>query len=308
MLNNNLVRWYNQNKERIWRVIIIVAFVIIIIRLANYFAGENLKKQNENARVNKTTNTETTKIQTNSILTNTVVGKEMAEKSNDIIDEFVKYCNNGEMEKAYSLISDDCKEALYKSEEQFKTEYYNIIFNGNKLYTKENLYSNGNSVTYRVNFTNNLLADGGLKSGESFDDYITIVKKENDEYKLNIGQFIDKKEINKEYEDDNIKIEVIYKNIFREYEIYNIKFTNKTENESIIYDEESNWYVIDNNGKNYEASMNEIPYSWLKLIPQVPQSLNVKFIKTYNVDKYIQKLTLKNIKINDKYIDVEIEL
>lgn len=45
MFDNKIVRFYNQNKNMIWRIIIIVAFVIIIIRLANYLAGLSLKKR-----------------------------------------------------------------------------------------------------------------------------------------------------------------------------------------------------------------------------------------------------------------------
>ena len=306
MLDNKIVRWYNQNRKSIWRIIGIVALVLIIIRLANHFAELSLKNGNNN---NSNIVNEKAELQTESIISETKISKETAKSNNEILDEFVQYGNNGDIEKAYNLLTDDCKEALYKNVEQFRDEYYNIIFTGERMYTKENWYSKGSGTTYRVTYTNNLLADGGVKQGQSFADYITVVKESNDNYKLNIGQFIGKEEINKEYEDDNIKIEVVSKQIFRMHETYQITFTNKTENETEIYDNtQSKWYITDKDDKNSNAAISEIPQSWLKLTPQIPSKLDVKYIKTYNPDKTTKKIIFENMKINDKYINVEIKL
>ena len=221
----------------------------------------------------------------------------------------MKYCNEGNVEEAYNLLTDDCKDALYNSLEKFKAEYYDIVFSGEKLYVKENWYTSGSYVTYRIDYTNNILADGGLKEGQSFADYITVIKKDDDSYGLNIGQFIMKKDLNKTYEDDDIKVEVVSKQVFRMYEIYQINFTNKTENGNNIYDDaKTKWYIVDKEDKSYDVAISEIPRSYLNLTPIIPSKVEAKFIKTYNPDKTITKMVFKQLRVNDKYIEVELEM
>ena len=303
---NKLIRYYNQNRRMIWRIIGICVFIIIIIQLANYFAGLSLKRNSE-----KSTNNTNEILQTESIISDTEISEQTAEQNNQVIDEFVKYCNEGKIEDAYNLLTDDCKNALYKSIDEFREYYYNVIFATEKIYTKENWYSNNSSVTYRITYTNNILADGGVKSEESFGDYITVIK-DNNQYKLNIGQFIDLEEINKSFEDDNIKIEIISKQIFRTYEIYKIKFYNKTQDTINLYDtginSDSKWYITDENSTESNAAISEVPGSYLNVEAQRNQTLDVKFIKTYNPDKMTNKITFENIKIGSSIATIEIDI
>ena len=307
MLDNKIIRFYNQNKEMIWRIIIIVAFVIIIIRLANYFAGLSLKKDAERAA--NSSNATSEQLQTQSVISDTGISTTVAKSNSDVIDEFVKYCNEGNVEEAYNLLTDDCKEALYNTIDKFKAEYYDIIFTGEKLYTKEIWYSKDSTVTYRVDYTNNLLADGGKKAGQSFADYITVARNSDDTYRLNIGQFIIKEELNKKYEDDDILIEVLSKQIFRTYELYRIQFTNKKESENNIYDlEQTKWYIADRNEKTYALSFDEIARNYFILKPMGQNKLDTKYIKTYNPNKTTQKIVFEKLRINDEYKDIVIGL
>ena len=303
---NKLRRYYNQNRRKIWKVIGICAFVIIIIQIANYWAGQSLKKDNDKPAVSKKD-----EYQRESIISDKKIEEKVAKQNNKTIDEFVQYCNDGKIESAYAMLTDECKTALYKNIENFKNYYYNRIFTTKKLYTKENWYSDDNLVTYRVVYTNDILADGIEKSDETFGDYITVVK-DKEQYKLNIGQFINYKEIDKIYENSDIKIEIISAKIFRMYEIYSIKFYNKTNGEIYLYDTQIdsnlNWHLEDKESNKAKVAISEVPGSYLKIESEMTQNIEAKFTKTYNPDKKTKKIVFENININGNLNKIEIDL
>ena len=103
MFDNNIVRWYNQNRSKIWRIIIIVAAVIILIRLANYYAGISNRNKYRNIKNNGSTEKE---LQTQSVISETTISEETAKKNNDAIKSFVDYCNNGNTQSAYNMLTD----------------------------------------------------------------------------------------------------------------------------------------------------------------------------------------------------------
>ena len=53
----------------------------------------------------------------------------------NIIDNFIEYCNNGNVKEAYDLLSSDCKESKYPNVDIFTNNYYNKIFETSKTYT-----------------------------------------------------------------------------------------------------------------------------------------------------------------------------
>lgn len=305
---NKLRRYYNQNRTKIWRIVGIIAFIIILIQLANYISGISLNNENNKKQKNTISKTE---LQTESIISDTKIGEKTATNNNEAIEKFVNYCNEGDINSAYNMLTDECKEVCYKSIDDFKNYYYNQIFTGKKLYTKENWYSDDNLVTYRVVFTNDILADGGKKSEETFGDYITAVKLK-DETKLNINQFITKETIDKKYEDSHLTIEVKEQQIHRLYEIYEINFTNNAANEITLYDTsvntDSEWYVMDKKSNKSDVAIGEISSNLLTIQPGETKTLKVKFMKTYNPDKKTKKICLENIICNNEKIDIELKL
>lgn len=302
-----LKRFYNQNRKKIWKIIGICAFIIILIQAANYIARMS-SKTGKNKSNNTTLEDE---IQTESIISESSVSEKVAKSNNDTIDEFVQFCNDEKIDSAYAMLTADCKEVLYNTLEDFEKYYYNKIFTGKKLYTKENWYSDKDMVTYKIIYTNNILADGGVKSEETFGDYITVINN-NGKNELNIGQFINKKNLDKTYEDDNIKIEVESAQIFRLYEIYIIKFYNKTNGEINIYDTQINadadWHIEDKNETESKIAIGEIPGSYLKLESGMTKTINAKFTKTYNPEKVSRKIIFENIKIENEIKNVKIDL
>ena len=217
-----LLRYWNQNKRKIIITIAVIAFVFIIIQVANQI----VKKQNADKNNNNRTNTisKVTDLQkpTESTITGQNVSETVTKENTDIIKTFVDYCNNNQTQKSYELLSNDCKEEFNNNINVFINDYYNRIFKTKKTYNLELLYTEAGSYTYKITYyEDNLLATGGTDANNNFEDYITIINQDG-ERKLNINNFIKNQEINKTQVTNNIEITIKSKKVYRSYEQYKI--------------------------------------------------------------------------------------
>ena len=81
--------------------------------------------------------------------------------------------------------------------------------------------------TYKVEMYQDALSTGQVTNGGSKRDHITI-NKSGSQYKLNINSFIKRDYINKEVENSDIKFIVESRNVYMDYQSYNIKIKNNT--------------------------------------------------------------------------------
>ena len=298
----NLRRYYYANKTKIWRGVLIVAFILVIIQVLNYFQGKKNTKVNNVSKTNTiNTITNNTSLTTDkSALGTGSVSENQLKSDINIIDGFLSLCNNKKFEEAYKLVSTDCKNNLFTTYEIFKTTYCDKIFNTYKTYTTENWSGN----TYRVKITEDPLATGKTSNDMAIQEYMTIVD-ENKEKKLNINNYIGRKKINAEKTKNNIKIEVVSSDTYTEYEVYNIRVTNNSEKTIYLDDGEktSTIYIEDSNELKYNAASGEIIYSTLKIKPGSTVEYAIKYTNTYRANRKINKLVFENLILNyDEYI------
>lgn len=298
----NLRRYYYANKTKIWRGILIVAFILVIIQVLNYFQGKKNTKVNNVSKTNTiNTITNNTSLTTDkSALGTGSVSENQLKSDINIIDGFLSLCNNKKFEEAYKLVSTDCKNNLFTTYEIFKKTYCDKIFNSYKTYTTENWSGN----TYRVKITEDPLATGKTSNDMAIQEYMTIVD-ENKEKKLNINNYIGRKKINAENTQNNIKIEVVSSDTYTEYEVYNIRVTNNSEKTIYLDDGEktSTIYIEDSNELKYNAASGEIIYSTLKIKPGSIVEYAIKYTNTYRANRKINKLVFENLILNyDEYI------
>ena len=83
----NLRRYYYANKTKIWRGIFIVAFVLVLIQVLNYFQGRKTKKINNTNADTITSNTSL--ITDKSALGTGTVSESKLKNDMRIIDEFL---------------------------------------------------------------------------------------------------------------------------------------------------------------------------------------------------------------------------
>ena len=299
---HNLLRYYYQNKYKIWGVIIFIVLLILAIQVLNFITAKLNEQNINNIAQSNTTNSVINNKNTNSYLTNdtsAVTGEQIhiteLENASEIIENFISACNNGEIEEAYSYLSNDCKQEMYIDINTFKTLYYDVIFGGNK---KNVSIENWILDTYKVNITEDIMATGNA-NGIKTQDYMTIVE-EDDDIKLNINNFIGTEIINKEQTIENIKFKIISKKVYNDYEEYDLQIENLTGNK-ILLDSLQNTksiYLEDGNETEYYSYSNEILSELLEINNGFSTRLTIKFYKTYSLENATDTIVFSDIILN----------
>ena len=302
------IRFYNQNRKAIYIFILIIVFLYAMLRLLNNAIKEKNMSENTNSINNNLTigqaNVVTNEIGIN---TNTQIQDDKSTENNistpkKIIKEFIDYCNDNEIEKAYNLLSNDCKEELFQSKEIFKQQYYDVIFN-NQLKMCD--IEHWGQDTYKVEIYNDALSTGNIDV--KITDYFTCVKQ-NDEYKLNIKNYVGKKSINKEVENKNIKIKVLEKITYMDYEYYNIQITNNSENDILLDPkiDTKTTYLQNGKGAKFYAFTNEIIDNEFIVRKEKTKNIKIKFSNNFSTNVKIKSLVFSNLILNyNEYENME---
>lgn len=288
--NSNLRRDITENRYKILAIIVAIILVLCLIQSLNELAKTSNKKKNEN-KIN--TNTSSYKPEETAVLGSNVQNKKQ-EQNTKVMDEFIKYCNSKEIEKAYNLLTDECKiEKFSNNIENFKTNYVEKIFTKTKTYNMQ-AWINGENPTYKVRIIDDVLATGDV--GEAVEDYITIIKKDND-YKINLSSYIGTTNVNKQTKQDDIIVTFLEKESNMEYEIYNIQIENKTKNTMLLdtKTKPKSVYATGSNGATYTAFMYEIEDTHLTIEQGVTKKISIKINKIYSPNIGVDKLTFTDV-------------
>ena len=237
-----LIRFYNQNVRKVWTIVLIIVFALMIISAFNSMYKKRSEDRNKEIQsgeyIQKYHN------ESESMVSGGYVPDSVREDFGDLIDSFFNYCKNHEPEKAYGLISNDCKQLLYPTEEVFEEQYYKNKFKADKLYSFQS-WTASDTYIYLVKIFDNMLATGSGSSQEYIQDYVSVVK-ENGEYKLNINSYIGRVSIAKKYSKDGLTIEVLDRYIFMDYGIYSLKIQNNSGSTVLLdsMEETNKTYVV----------------------------------------------------------------
>lgn len=295
-----LRRYYYDNKEMIWKKVFIVIAILGVIYFINFQMELNDKK-NENVvpvisnnQQITTRTTSSTIIKEKSAVDGTVLSQVQQDEHIELIKKFIEYCNNKDSEKAYNLLSNDCKSEMYVTVNDFYNKYINSNFSQKRVTTIENWTGN----VYKITLKNDFMATGEL-NGIATQDYITVVQK-NGENKLNINNFIDKIAINNETDYQNLKIKILYKKQYFDYEEYEVKIENKTDNQVVLdsLNSTKTIYIEDENNIKYYSRSHEILSGLLKINSGSMSKINIKFSKTYSTDRETKMLVFSDILFN----------
>lgn len=295
---NNIIRFWNKNRKGIIAGIAAIVLLILAIQGLNQIARMQKEEKNNN-KVELTE--EEKKLPTESIIGGENVSIETTKSNVEIIEEFIGKCNNNDIKGAYAMLTDECKEALFTTEENFKKGYYDIVFNSKKIVNIENYISNNKRYTYNVTFYEDILSTGNANSSRSYQDYITIDENSNNG-KLNINSFIYKKEINKQTEVDGIKITIVSQQVYKENEKYEIKIENNT-NKRILIDtrtKNKSVYLVGSNNVSYDSYISEIASTLYEIPANFYRTYEIKFNKIYS-----SGITTRGIVFSDIVTDCE---
>lgn len=305
-----LKSYYNQNRKKIWSLVIIIIFFLALLYTFNEIAKSNNKNKIEQKEI-QLTNTSNNEIGIGENKESTKANTQNGNKSSNhsIIEQFVTYCNERDLESAYNMLTDDCKNEMFTDIGIFEKIYYNSTFENKQ---KEISLENWSNNTYLVKFTESALATGKIADTkeEQRVDYITV-EEVDDEYKLNINSFIGYTELGKSYEKDDVKIDVIGKHTYMNYETYTIKISNNSDRDDItldtLYDAES-IYLEDGNGIKYPSYSGELSSSMLKVSSKHAKQIDIKFFSSYIAGKKIKRIVFSDFWKANKKSSLEIAL
>ena len=286
---NRFFRWYRNHK--VIFLIGVLATILGILLIKTYIKEEREIINEDDVQEYISYNESTVK-STKSAITYKEVESNVLETANKTIDKFITLLNENNYVEAYNLLSKDCKSELYPDIDDFKVNYYDENFKTYKSYTMQNWFNN----TYKIEYRESLLDNGGIKTESFIRDYITVVLEKN-EYKLNINNFIGIEEINKKIENQGVEIEIINKSVYMNYEIYKISVKNNLSQKINLCNlqEIDNIYLLDDKNIRYYAYLNELTEAEIQIPGKIKTNLNIKFITNYTEGKRIQKIIFEKI-------------
>ncbi len=296
---HKILSFYNSNRRVIWIAILAIAFTIILLQTLNNDAKKRNSEINTNDEINSSSNTTIYPNNQEDFLSSNYNSEKIQDEKLKLISAFLEKCNNGKIKEAYDLLSTDCKEEMFPVLEKFKNDYTDLVFNTAKTYDIK-LWMSGKYSIYKISIYENALATG-VVNNNAIDSYYTVVEENND-YKININNFIAKEELNTENSNDYVRINVISRKIYIDYEEYEIKITNNTQKTILMdgYRKNNSMYLQDSVGGKKTAYTNEIPERLLIINPLLSITRTIKFNKSYT-----EKISSKGITFEDIILDYD---
>lgn len=297
MFRRWLSNFYRKNKEKIAKFVKVFGILILIGIALAHSIGNNSNKNENNSEATVYTPTKT-------IISGDNIDKETYKEEENLVKTFVEYCNNQQIQEAYNLLTNECKEKIYPNVEAFKNNYYDVIFNQNRECNLQSWVATGNYDTYKVRFTEDIMSTGVYDGTEKYEDYITVVTKEN-EKKLNINGYVKTEEMDKTTKTDEVEAQALNVDTYINYVIYNVKIKNITEKDILLDSLSStnnNIKLIGSNNASYKLSSKNLSISRLKISPNENKNIELRFIKDYGSDVYGEAIQFgKFIKDYDEY-------
>lgn len=308
----NLRRYYYENKTKILRNVLIIVFFILIIQGANFLVKQTAGIKTNNINMNNqftygnlinfgnttnSTNTNSSINQNTSVPNNNVNGVLGGNVNNTgntgssdgtniseentaetAISSYLDLCIAGDVEKAYNMLTEECKKVMFPTIEKFEKNYHSKIFSSDKVYTIEDYYGS----TYKVRVAKNMNHTGSYTTLAAT-EYITT-KYLDGEYKVNINNYIGRENINRTATNNDITVTVNYKDVFMDYERYNITVKNSSGKTIKLNPQNSSetMYVTDHNGNKYISYSHELVESGLIMRNGSTQTLNIKYNSSYS--------------------------
>ncbi len=228
--------------------------------------------------------------------------------SNDVekmLEEYVGYCLEGNIESAYAMLSDMCKECSFNNNiDEFSSYMLNKIGSA-KRYAIQNYSNNGNTYIYQIKYSGDLLATGLTNTTYSYTEEKIIFKKQKKgTIEMSVGNFVDYEDIKNISENEYLKVDVKYVEKYYSVEKYTVVLTNRSDYTIVVADEqEANeiFLTLASNDTRTATTKNIV------LEPNQSQTVKLQFPKFYDNDNEASKLTFGSIRVMEQYSGTQVE-
>lgn len=284
------IRRFLRKYGKIFLVIFIIWAIIFLINL--------MLKNKENIPEATTTY----EVHTSVIDSTASTPKSMREPIEEQIDEYVGYCNEGNYQKAFNMLSEECRKygfdnSVYKFMEHVLVKMptpkkYSIQDYSNIKYGKTRLY------IYEIKYTDDLLATGLTNSTYSYTSEKLTFHEGEDGLEMCAGDYVYYSDIKSISENEYFKIDVVAKIVNYSIEKYDVILTNR-----------SNYIVVVSDGVEADEVVLTLPNETRKrselsdiiLGPQEDTELNITFPKFVDDGDTARSLLFSSIRVMEKY-------
>lgn len=297
---HKLIRFYHQNRKRIWGLIIAIVLGFALIQVINQNTKIQLDQKKESTSNRKTQNNYAN--QSKSMITGGTVTEKYQEKFGSLLDNFLTYCINHEPEKAYGLLSQECKQLLYPNETIFDEQYCQGKFSGDKKYSFQS-WTSSDTYIYQVKIFDNMLSTGIANTKTYIQDYISVIK-ENDTYKLNVNGYIGRVYRNKTKKQDNLEFTIKNVDLFMDYEIDTIIIVNQSQKDILLDPRKDmgSMYLVNDKDITFDAYSYENLEEQFKVKAGETKEVKIKFGNSYQEKNEIKQINFTKVILDfDQY-------
>ena len=204
-------------------------------------------------------------------------------ENEDVIRKFVGYCNEGKTKEAYELLSNDCKNVLYESEEDFINDYFNYYFKEEKEVGIELIKNENGIEVYRIKLYKNSIETGEIDN-QPFTDIYSVMKDSSGSKKISINKFIKTERVNRAEEYKGVKITLVRRDIYEDEEYDTFEVDNTTDKRISIRTGEGlrTIYMQSERGSTYVAPGNEINDLEAIVKAKSKKEIKIRFSRGYN--------------------------
>lgn len=208
-----------------------IIFVIVIVWLFIFFINQILKLYTPEPEIEDTYEPHVSVIDSSQ-----KVPEKYQTNIEDLIEEYVTYCNNNDFDKAYNMLSKDCKEYAYPTYEDF-IDHLKVVMYTPKKYSIQNYSNLDDMYIYSISYTDDFLATGLTNTDYSYtEEKMAFKENEDGQLEMSVGNFIKHENINISTENEYLKIDVKDRIVNYATEEYTIRFTNRTNYDIVISD------------------------------------------------------------------------
>lgn len=233
--------------------------------------------------------------------------KYMQDSIEDIIKEYVEYCNEGNYQKAFNMLSEDCREYGFNNNVETFMEHVLVKMPTPKKYSIQDYsnvqYGNTKIYIYEVKYTDDLLSTGLTNSVYSFtSEKIALYEDKNGDIQMNAGDYVYHTDVKSISENEYLKIDVIDKVVNYSVETYKVKFTNRSNYTIVVADRAENDEVLLTLPNETRSRSGLQP---IVLAPGESTVENFTFKKFIDDGDTSRSLVFSSIRVMEKYSGVE---
>ena len=154
-----------------------------------------------------------------------------------MIEEYVGYCNEGNYQKAFNMLSEDCKKYAFNDDIEAFASYVLTKMPVPKKYSIQDYSNYDGFYIYEVKYIDDILKTGLTNQTYEYStEKIVFSKNANGGYDMATGNFVKHDKINNVAENEYVKVDIIERTVRYSIETYEVKFTNRTDSTVVIQD------------------------------------------------------------------------